>query len=188
MTTKQYLNMGLDDFLLMNESELRKAVGTLRDTVAKRYRRIKSSVGYTAATQSLDRSGGLISSQGLTFNKLRKEFIRAKNFLESKTSTVSGYRKMEKSTLDELSKRGVYMTSDQYRDFWNLYEDVKARDPMVADKQYKYKILDYISSNMVDMNSDDIIKNSLDKLRESYEMSKSHEDTEFWTNLFEQQG
>lgn len=188
MTTKQYLEMDLSDFLSMNDSQLRKAVGVLRDTAHKRYKRIKEGIGDTQATQSLERSGGEISVKGLSFNELRKEFIRAKNFLQMKTSTVSNYRKIEVKTLKELKKRGVSMTREQYKNFWKIYEDVKERDPMVADRQYKYKILDYISSNMEDMTSDDLINNALDRLRESYEMSQSHEDTEFWTNLFEQQG
>lgn len=188
MTVKQYLNMGLSDFLSMNQRQLKRAVGSLRDATHKRYKRIKSSIGDTQATRKLEKSGGEISTKGLDLNSLRREFIRAKNFLEMKTSTVSGYKKMETVTLKELEKRGIAMTRDQYKDFWKIYEDVKERDPMVADKQYKYKILDFISSNMEDMSSDDLINNALNKLRESYEMSQSHEDTEFWTNLFEQQG
>lgn len=188
MTTEQYLNMDLSDFLMMNTFELKNAVRTLGGTANKRYDNIKKKIGDTPATQSLERSGGKISTKGLSFNEMRKEFIRAKNFLNMKSSSLSGYEKIVKASLKGLETRGITITPDKYKDFWNLYEEVKELDPMVADKQYKYKILDYISSNMTNMSSDDLISNALNKLKESYEMSQSHEDTEFWTNLFEQQG
>lgn len=188
MTTKQYLEMDLPDFLMMNNSQLRKAVGVLRDTANKRYKRIKQSIGDTQATQALERSGGKISSKGLSFNELRKEFIRAKNFLEKKTSTIKGYREIENKTISGLAKQGVHISTDDYKNFWSIYEKVKEIDPMVADKQYKYKILDYIRKNMYSMDEDEIIKNCINKLKDMYEMAQSHEDTEFWTNLFEQQG
>lgn len=179
--------MGLNEFLSLNTSQLKKAVGTLRDVSAKRYRRLKEKVGDTQATMALEKSGGLISTKGKTLGELRKEFIRAKTFLEKKTSTVSGYRKMEKAIITSLKTKGIEMSAQQYREFWRLYEQVKELDPMIADKQYKYKILEYINSNMNEMNSDDLVTNALNKLRESYEMSQSHEDTEFWENLFDKQ-
>ena len=187
MVAKEYINMGLNEFLSLNTSQLKKAVGTLRDVSAKRYKRLKEKVGDTQATMALEKSGGLISTKGKTLGELRKEFIRAKTFLEKKTSSVSGYQKMEKAILTSLKTKGIEMSPQQYREFWGLYEQVKELDPMIADKQYKYKILEYINSNMNEMNSDDLVTNALNKLRESYEMSQSHEDTEFWENLFDKQ-
>lgn len=187
MTTEQYLNMDLADFLMMNNTDLKKAIVVLSRSANKRYRILKKSVGNTPATQALERSGGVISSKGLSFNQMRREFIRAKNFLNLKTSTIEGYEEVKNKSISGLAKKGVHISEDEFKNFWEIYEKVKEIDPMVGDKQYKYHIIEYIRKNMYSMDEDTLIKNCLKKLKEMYEMAQSHENTEFWTNLFEQQ-
>lgn len=186
---KQYMNMDLTDFLSMDRAELIKGVSVLGKVVNSRYKSLKKTVGSTPATESLISSGGLINAKNKTYNQLRAEFVRAKNFLEKKSSSISGYKKIINQTINTLSKQGVDISKSQFNDFWNIYEKVKERDPMVADRQYRYKILENITTNMENMSPDEVVNNALNEMTRLYESTEigNEYNAEFWRTLFKEQ-
>lgn len=187
---KDYMNIDLTDFLSMDRSELIKGVSVLGKVANRRYRDVKQKIGNTPANESLMVSGGLINARNKTYNQLRAEFVRAKNYLEKKSSSVSGYNKIVNQTINTLSKQGIDISKSQFNDFWEIYEKVKERDPMVADRQYRYKILETITTNMENMSSDEVINNALNEMTKLYETSETGNeyDAEFWRTLFKEQG
>lgn len=190
MTYQDYLNMDLSQFLNMNEKELRNATRTLANVTNKRYGNIKKSdIQQTPASFELEKSGGVIKTRGKNVNQLRSEFIRAKNFLMNKTSSVTGYRKIRNQTIDSLDKRGIHITPDQYQKFWEAYERVKNADFMAGLDEFKYKILENIEENLTNGHEDTLVEDAINKMNELYKESVSgDEDYEgFWNTIFGEQ-
>lgn len=181
---KYYLGLDQKDFLKLNKKELNKAVGTLRDVVAKRYKRLES-IGGSQASAALKRGGGLISTKNKNLNQLRSEFMRAKSFLEKKTSTVKGYRESVKRAKVALAERGINIENEEFRNVWSIYEKVKDAVPMVADLQFKYKILEYVQKSMGDnISTEEIVEKAINNFEQLYEETVEKDDYDFWTSIF----
>ena len=89
---------------------------------------------------------GKFSTAGKTFQQLKNEFMRAKQFMESKTGSLAGMTKLEKKSISALSEAGVSgVTSENYGQFWRAYEELKRADPQVANAGMKYLVLQEIA-------------------------------------------
>lgn len=102
------LNIDLDAFNKLNESELRALTSRLVSAGNKRIRRLKEHDINSPALQHLEKgfSTKLSSEvkQEQRVNKLRSEFSRARSFLTSETSTIGGYKKFVKRTKQRIAK------------------------------------------------------------------------------------
>lgn len=92
MTTSELLNLSSVEISKLKKPQLRKIVQTLASTSNKRLKRLQQKGISTPASRYVDKSGKF-STKGKNINQLRAEYIRAKNFLQSKTSTLKGYKR-----------------------------------------------------------------------------------------------
>ena len=101
------LDMDLDTFNRLNESELRAVTSRLVSAGNKRIRRLQSHNINSPAVQGLGTKGSfstkVVTAKGNQTNKLREEFARARSFLTSETSTITGYKKYVAKTYERLS-------------------------------------------------------------------------------------
>lgn len=110
MTIEDIMGMDLDDFNKLSERDLRAVTSRLVSASNKRIRRlekydIKSPALYNLGTDyrfSTKLPKGTDASQRV--NKLRQEFARARTFLSSRTSTISGYKKYVSDIREEIRK------------------------------------------------------------------------------------
>lgn len=103
------MNIDLDSFNRLNESELRAVTSRLVSAGNKRIRRLQSKNINAPALQGLGKektfSTKLSSevSKQQRINKLRSEFARARTFLSSETSTIGGYKKFVRKTKQRIA-------------------------------------------------------------------------------------
>ena len=126
------MNKDWNDLAKLNLADLKALTQRLVSASNKRLKRLGSSnVGdYSSALQGRKKSGGRFSTKGKNINELRSEFRKAKAFLKSKTSTITGTRKFintmsKKITGSSLDKVGGFKSERTYKRFWNLYHDLE---------------------------------------------------------------
>lgn len=168
---KDILNMSIDKFNKLTEKDLRKIVGRLVSAGNKRLRNFEKNEESSPATRYIEKSGGKFTTKGKNLNQLRAEYMRAKNFLESKTSTRAGWKKVKRETSKGLKGAGINLSENQFNDVWKTFEKLKEISPEVANLNLKYitlkEISDIISTN--NYTSSEIVERVTNKLSEIYE-------------------
>lgn len=171
MSIQDIMNMDINTFNKLSTSELRKVVGRLVSAGNKRLRSFEKAGESSPSTRYVEKSGGKFSTKGKDLNALRAEYTRAKTFLQSKTGTRRGWKKVKKETISGLKKYGVEMNEDQFEGVWQAYEDLKELSPEVANRGLKYSVLKDIADMVTDPNksADEIATALHDNLSKIYE-------------------
>ena len=103
------MDIDLDAFNRLTESDLRHLTSRLVSAGNKRIRRLKAKDINSPALQGLGREMAFSTklpkgtSRQQRVNKLRAEFSRARSFLTSETSTVSGYKAFAERTKERIA-------------------------------------------------------------------------------------
>ena len=139
MKVSDILNLSADKVMSLSAKELRSLTKTLVDASNKRIKRLeetktaKFSGAYRALRGgklhrgklrkfSIDRKALKVKSKAGYRNKLLKEFARASRFLNDKTSSVAGTRKVVK----DVEKRiGKFKSKAQANRFWDAYNAIR---------------------------------------------------------------
>lgn len=130
MSVEDILSMDMEKFLKLSTSELRKVTGRLVSAGNKRIRTLQKSGYATPATRQVSKSGGMFSTKGKDLNTLRSEFTRAKQFMQSGTSTKAGYIRTRNTALDRMKEHGVDVRGSAVQD---VMERLKAQGKTVKD-------------------------------------------------------
>lgn len=159
-----------EDFFDINQlsrKELAPIVSRLAAAANKRIKRLEDKGMRTLAYQSVMESGGKFSVKGKNLNELRAEYMRAKLFLESKTSTIKGAKEVE-AKFQQLT--GYTFDKNQADDFWNVMHELQKADFDTVKLHYKE-----IASDIADMifgkessSFEELIGKAKDKLNEKY--------------------
>lgn len=145
MRWQDLVNISVDEFNRMNKSELKAATQILASAGNKRIKRMQEA-GKVSSSAEYVLKKGKFSTAGKTFQQLKNEFMRAKQFMESKTGSLAAMSKLEKKSISALSEAGVSgVTSENYGQFWRAYEELKRADPQVANAGMKYLVLQEIA-------------------------------------------
>ena len=103
------LNIDLDSFNNLNESQLRALTSRLVSASNKRIRRLEKHDINSPAVQQLGNEKAFstklsnTTSKQQRVNKLRAVFSSARSFLTSETSTIGGYKKFVKRTTKRIA-------------------------------------------------------------------------------------
>lgn len=168
MSVKDIVNMDLNTFEKLNESDMRKVVGRLVSAVNKRVRRFEEAGINSPAVQALNKSGGLLSTKGKNLNELRKEYARARNFLNMETSTQVGFRRVQKQVMKTLSDRGIDITLEDYDEMWTIWNDLTDNDPSIELSNNKYNLLQDIANLDDNLDLEEKKKQAKDKWDKLY--------------------
>ena len=162
-TLKETLDLPLSRIMSMSKEELRKEVQRLSMESNKRLAQFKRAGKTSPATAYIKKHGGKFSSKDKSLKKLRIEFQRAKQFLESETGTIKGYKAWETkvaTTLEENTASYIYrinpetgieekikvsagidynsLTETQKKRFWKVYAKLEELDQAnVYDVNYR---------------------------------------------------
>ena len=182
MTTSELLNLSSVEISKLKKPQLRKIVQTLASTSNKRLKRLQQKGISTPASRYVNKSGKF-STKGKNINQLRAEYIRAKNFLQSKTSTLKGYKQFKKEVQKNLSEKGI--SSDNLEPIFNIYEKLKDINPSVAEKNLKYVTLQEISEELKDGQTEyEILSRINDNLSQMYEQEMELENYDTISDFF----
>lgn len=103
VTAGDVLNYTDIDVAKMTKEELVTAVKAVNKSVNQRVNRLrKADAGETAAVRSLMESGGMPTTKGKSRNQLIHELERGRSFLNMKTSTVRGERRVREDYNERL--------------------------------------------------------------------------------------
>ncbi len=152
MTVKDILNMDENIWNRLTAGELRQVTGRLVSAGNKRIRNLERQENSSPALRAVNRSGGKFSTRGKNFSQLKSEFARAKNFLQQKTSTVKGWKKVKQETRNKLGIEGINFTDNQWDNFWKTYNKLKELNPDVELDSIKYNVFKTISTRIIDKN------------------------------------
>ena len=122
---KNLLNLTAAQINKMNRKELANVVTSLGKTANQRLTRIEQANINTPQYQKAMREGGRFKARNKSLNQLRNEYVRVKEFLNSKTSSLRGYRQTKR----EFEKRmdsDVKLTDKQYERFWKFERKTRA--------------------------------------------------------------
>lgn len=176
MSVNDILNMDIDTFNKLGVSDMRKVVGRLVSAGNKRIRNFSKSGETSPAYRQVMKSGGLFSTKGKDLNALRSEYTRAKNFMQNRTSTKSGWKKVKKETAEQMKKQGVDVTPDELEDVLKIYERLKEIDPSISSRSLKYRVMQEISTMSDKIDFEEKILAMQDRLEEIYEEQAGLED------------
>ncbi len=141
MRYSQIARLDPDIVKRFDEDTLRLATERLARRGNRLLNAIKDAGIKTPASSWIERNGGNFNVNGKTYNQLSAEFRRIRDFLTAESSTVKGYVRVQKTVTRSLKKENIEITPQMYEKFWDAYEKLKERDPGVAEKGLKYKVL-----------------------------------------------
>ena len=191
---KKELKIGaIEDYAKMNDKELRKAArGVLKAARQRAERMMKSekmkdryspALEGAKATKAVGQVA-LFESQGKTRNQLLREIKRAKTFVEGRTSSVSGTIAYEKDVSQKLQEAlGREITIDTVRKLWPAYERIKQNNRWVADRQFKYQVVDQVASMVEQGMSQTEIINSFGSIMDNLEGLDYGDNSEGWVDI-----
>ena len=120
----------------LSRADLEKATRALVRESNKRLTVMKNKGLSSPSTEYIKKHGGKFRVTTRSGNKksvteLREEFQRAKGFLESKTSTVSGFKEWEIQVGKTLADQGIdylSLNKTQKRRFWQAFSKIEELD------------------------------------------------------------
>lgn len=129
---QEIANIDIREFNSLNRAELAKKTSQLASVANKRMTRMEKSgiesPAYKSAQKYLGKEDApkRFSVRGKGINELRAEFIRLKQFLESKTSTLKGHKEVRKEFYKRLGvPEGEEMSEDDESEFWDAYNELE---------------------------------------------------------------
>lgn len=169
-------NITLEQFNSMNEKELREVSNQLFSAANKRLRRAEAARRSTPATvavkKQLEQSGQTqFTSKDKTYNQLKQEFFQAKNFVENKTSTYSGWRQEVKEIRKRFENQtGVSSRNMSDDDITAYYDAVDKFREVYGDKSFRYS--ERAAAEIIKQGGtmDDALQNMFATMKTNYEM------------------
>lgn len=126
-TYKDYLNADYDTISALSDKELRKIVGQMRDVAHKRIKRLQETrLDLISPAVDTVRVGGKVkpfSTKNIkTRLQLENTFLKARNFIKAKTSTVTGAKRYRDYFIDNVfEEAGKNLTTDQMSEVFKAY-------------------------------------------------------------------
>lgn len=189
MKTKDLLNLSPKKITSLSEKDLRKVVSTLRSTARKRYERLAEKGFYTIPMKTLSSKSPseadvLPEVKTLDVVSLRNEYKRYNQFLNAKTSTVSGARKAEKQARDFINDLAGHenFTDEEMNEIYKMAGDMSLTDEIskiVSSVDKVSSVVEFYSPNK---SKKEILKNAKRKVKQIYEHKKRGEvsTSDYW--------
>ena len=173
MSISDILDLSQADISRLSRSDLAKVTSRLASAANKR---IKRAVGTEYEKTVKDRAGGSnFSVKGKNQGQLQGEFARARQFLTSKTSSVTGAKKV----LENAMKRIGAPDAETASKLWGVYNRVKEMYPDLVTRLGSDRIQQMIrQENIQDpeeliLSLQERIENEYEGLEEEYQAEES---------------
>ena len=145
MTVDSILNMDNKTFNSLDLNALKAVTSKLNSAANKRITRLEEKGVNSPALASVQASGGRFSTKNKTLNELRSEYARAKNFMNLKSSSVTGWKQVRRETIQILRRKGIDVNMENFDEVIRIYERLKELDPSVTNKRFKYLVMEETS-------------------------------------------
>lgn len=172
-TTKEISESSISDINNWDRRTAARAVRRLADTANKRIKQFQEAGIEPPAYLNVMKSGGKFSTKGKDVNQLRSEFIRARNFLNMKTSTKKGYAKVKKDFFDRVNAttaQKISISDEALNKFWRVYDKTESNiTPFIKGSEQGQKIVFDVFVKDTELTEEELIKKVLKKFDIYYE-------------------
>lgn len=177
-SVQEILKMNVSTLQGYTIKEQREIVSRLASAANKRLRGLESKDIETPATLKLKMSGGKVSVKGKSEDELLNEFYRARQFLNAKTSTRSGWKNVEKGVekaIQDIEKINIHKGmgyNELIGKAFAYYDTLKEVDPTLVMNRDKYKMAEFIADLIYqneDMNINDVMNRATQYIMDTYE-------------------
>lgn len=145
--------------------EAKKAI----DAANKRIKRLESSGLFSPALESVKKHGNF-STKGLNRNQLLREYAKAVEFMNMKTSTVTGAKVYEKQIAMKLSNKAKNLTIDQKKLLFKAVRRTMEANPSLSELYGSDRLIRFVSDEVASNNEDldSLLKSSFAELDRNY--------------------
>ncbi len=179
-TTREISESSISDVNSWDRRTAARAVRRLADTANKRIKQFQEAGIEPPAYLNVMKSGGKFSTRGKDVNQLRSEFIRARNFLNMKTSTKRGYEKVKKDFFDRVNATAaqrISLSDEALNKFWRVYDKTESDiSPFVKGSERGQKIVFDVFIKDTELTEKELIKKVLEKFDIYYEEKQQEEE------------
>lgn len=121
--TSELLALDVSQVSKLDKNTLKAATAQLGAVANKRAERLrKHEIGASSALVQYDRSGGKVLVKNKNLNQLRREFTRTQKFLNAKTSTITGAKKVRRDMEQRLGITN--WSSENWNKYWKAYNTI----------------------------------------------------------------
>ena len=167
------------DVNTLGEKDLRAVATRLVSASNKRIRRLAKASGgkFSPAYARIEKMGRMFSVKGKDISGLRAEMAQMRSFMKLKTSTVKGWKKVQKYVSEKF---GGKISDTQMSTFWRVYRKLEESMGGVIGSVFDSdKIQQMLYDEMSTGDSeDDIIERMIRKMDEEYERIMQQEGEE----------
>lgn len=188
MSIKKILNMNIEEFNKLTKDDLSVINKKLRVQSNRRIERFEKHDIYSPAYYSYIKGDSKSNEQ--TIQGMRAEFRRNKNFLQSETSTLKGYKEYRSKIINSLSEEGIELSNRQYDNFFEVYDKLVELDKTIAERGFKYNIMKSIGSYIEDekiIDIDNVVEEMYKKINDIYEKNQQIDDISDFFQLDEEE-
>ena len=143
------MDMPMSKFEQYTPTQQREIVSRLASAANKRLKTLGKNNIENPATIRVNLSGGKFSVRGKQGTELKQEFFRAKQFLGSKFSKTSEWKKFQKKLNEGLKQnKETQDTNDGYYEMglaFSYYDVLQEIDPRISANREKYRLVDVIA-------------------------------------------
>lgn len=178
LSIQDIMSMDWNDLNKLSAKEMKQVTSRLVSAANKRVRRLqKTKLGTSSlAYQTVEKRGRNFSVRGKNVNQVRNEFKIARNFLNMKTSTVTGWKDYQKDVANRVkSSTGIDVSKwsvDLQSKMWKVYrkfEESYGGTFRKGDSDRIQKMLVEMLDETETMSEKELIKSLEDKYTDLYE-------------------
>lgn len=161
------------DFEIVNKQtrkEMYKEAKKVIDAANKRIKRLEASGVFSPALESVKKHGGKFSTKELNRNKLLREYTKAVQFMNMKTSSLKGAKAYEKKIAMKLSNKAQNLTIEQKKTLFKAVRKTMEANPAMSELYGSERLIRFVADEVADNNEelDSLLKASFSELDRNY--------------------
>lgn len=169
MGIKDILGYDWETVSHMKRSELAKVTSQLASAANKRLKRFEIAGEVSPAYRQAEKAGKF-SVAGKNLNQLRAEFVRARDYLQSETSSLRQWSVVKNETVKTLEGMGVSIPKEDVAEVMRLYGRVKSEFPDLVQSEIYAPVVQGIYDQMQDgVDPDQIVDDARQMMIQGYE-------------------
>lgn len=167
---KTVWSISFDVVTKQTRKEMYKDAKKAIDAANKRVKRLEASGLFSPALESVKKHGGKFSTKGLNRNQLLREYAKAVEFMNMKTSTITGAKVYEKQVAMKLSNKAKSLTIDQKKTLFKAVRRTMEANPTLSDLYGSDRLIRFVADEVADNNEDldSLLKSSFTELDRNY--------------------
>lgn len=153
-----------------SRKEMYKDAKKVIDAANKRIKRLEASGVFSPALESVKKHGGKFSTKGLNRNQLLREYTKAIQFMNMKTSSVTGAKVYEKQIAMKLSNKAKNLTIEQKKTLFKAVRRTMEVNPAMSELYGSDRLIRFVADEVADNNEelDSLLKASFTELDRNY--------------------